>query len=169
MTYGGETDSDSDYSFDDSSYDDNDNELDIIYHNDYDKLKYKIDKKYYIGLSDIKKNLLILANAITPDTFFKYSYQYALRYLYEYSIFKTTNPSIDILQLNIENCTYCVVKKTYWIRIIQRHWKNIYKKKYDMLLQRGNIFSQNEFSINGKYPTNIRNLPSIHGMLSQYS
>ena len=161
----GETDYDSDYSLDDSSYD----ELDLIYRNDYVKLKYKINKKYYIGLSEIKRNLLILANAITPETFFKYSYQDVLRYLYEYSIFETTDPRIDILQLNIVNGTYCVVKKTYWIRIIQRHWKKNYKKKCDMLLQRGSIFSQNEFSINGKYPTKIRNLPSIYGMLSQYS
>jgi len=165
--YEGYTDSDSDY---EENIDDDDSEIDRVYFNDYDDLKYKKDKSYYIGMSDILDNIHILAHAITPFSFFKYSYDFVLQYLYEYSIFRPSRPMVDILKLDIlYDGTYSVIIKTYWIRIIQRHWKKVYKDRFSMLLKRGSVHAQTTFSMEGKYPMHLRRLPDIYGMLSAYS
>jgi len=165
--YEGETDSDSDY---EENADEEVDEIDVVYYNDYDKLKYKKDKSYYIGMSDIIDDRSILSHAITPNSFFKYSYDFVLNYLYMYSIFRPSSPRIDILQLDIlDDGTYSVIIKTYWLRLVQRHWKKICKDRYSMLLGRGGINAQKTFSMEGKYPAHLRRLPSIYGMLTTYS
>lgn len=165
--YEGETDSDSDY---EENSDEELDEIDIVYNNDYDKLKYKKDKSYYIGMSDIIDNTYIFSHAITPNSFFKYSYDFVLEYLYMYSIFRPSRLLIDVFQLDIlTDGTYSVIIKTYWIRIIQRHWKKICKDRYSMLVKRGGINAQKTFSMEGKYPAHLRRLPSIYGMLNAYS
>ena len=79
------------------------------------------------------------------------------------------NHQVQIMQVHIledETCT--VIVKTYWLRIIQRHWKKIYKQRNYMIQQRSlpqNIF-YNE--IHGNYTPTISTLPSLHGMLSDY-
>jgi hypothetical protein len=165
--YEGETDSDSDY---EENSDEEVDEIDVVYYNDYDKLKYKKDKSYYIGMSDIIDDIHILSHAITPNSFFKCSYDFVLNYLYMYSIFRPSSPRIDILQLDIlDDGTYSVIIKTYWLRLVQRHWKKICKDRYSMLLRRGGINAQKTFSMEGKYPAHLRRLPSIYGMLNVYS
>ena len=156
-----DTDSDSD---DDSSFD----EIDEIYEEDYPELKNKMDAKYYIGLSGYNRWRLILSNAITAKSFFKYSYESVMRYLHEYSIFRISNPKIDVLQLFIVKNTFTVVKKTYWIRLIQRHWKKTYKERMNHYLKRGHPNSQRVFSMTGRYPAHLYPLPNIYGMLSIY-
>lgn len=155
------SDSDSD---DDSSFD----EIDEIYAEDYPELKNKTDAKYYIGFAGYNRWRLILSNAITAKSFFKYSYESVMRYLYEYSIFRISNPSVDVLQLFIVENTFTVVKKTYWIRLIQRHWKKTYKERMNHYLKRGHPNSQRVFAMTGRYPAHLYPLPSIHGMLSAY-
>ena len=88
--------------------------------------------------------------------------------MHNYSIIYVNNPKVDIFQLYITHQTYNVVLKTYWIRLIQRHWKNTYRKKMDLLRSCG--YSMNHqylFSINGKYPCS--KLPGLKGMLSHYT
>ena len=57
------------------------------------------------------------------------------------------------------------VKKTIWIRLIQRTWKNVYKKRQAILIKRYNIHSLKHKEINGKWPANCSELPTINGML----
>lgn len=59
------------------------------------------------------------------------------------------------------------VKKTIWIRLIQRTWKNIFKKRQQILKQRYTISSLRYKEINGHWPIHCVNLPSIHGMLNR--
>lgn len=149
---------------DDSSFD----EIDEIYAEDYPELKNKMDTKYYIGFAGYNRWRLILSNAITAKSFFKYSYESVIRYLYEYSIFRISNPNVDVLQLFIVNNTFTVVKKTYWIRLIQRHWKKTYRERMNHYLKRGHPNAQRVFSMTGRYPEHLYPLPSIHGMLLAY-
>lgn len=153
------SDTDSDSSFD---------EIDEIYAEDYPELKNKMDAKYYIGLAGYNRWRLILSNAITAKSFFKYSYESVIRYLYEYSIFRISNPKVDVLQLFIVKDTFTVVKKTYWIRLIQRHWKKTYRERMNHYLKRGHPNAQRVFSMTGRYPEHLYPLPSIYGMLSAY-
>lgn len=57
------------------------------------------------------------------------------------------------------------VKKTIWIKLIQRTWQNIYKKRQAILIKRRNIQSLKHKEINGKWPANCSELPTINGML----
>ena len=161
-----ETDSDSD---NESLYnsDENDDTLDKIYKHDYSFLKYKQNKKYYIGLAAIVDSIYLLAHTVTPKSLFKYSYKDVLMYLHNYSIIYVTRPKIDIFQLYIIENNYNVVIKTHWIRLIQRHWKKVYKNRTDTLRKRalsGNYYPQSVFN---KYSNNV--LPGLRGMLSHYT
>ena len=79
------------------------------------------------------------------------------------------NHQVQIMQVHIlENDTCTVIVKTYWLRLVQRHWKKIYKQRNDIIQQRS--LPQNLFykEIHGEYPPTILKLPSLRGMLSIY-
>ena len=158
------TDSDSD---NESLYssDENDDTLDKIYKHDYSFLKYKQNKKYYIGLAAIVDSIYLLAHTVTPKSLFKYSYKDVLMYLHNYSIIYVTRPKIDIFQLHIIGNNYNVIIKTHWIRLIQRHWKKVYKTRTDTLRKRalsGNYYPQSVFN---KY----NQVHGLRGMMSHYA
>jgi hypothetical protein len=75
----------------------------------------------------------------------------------------------------ITECFYlltgeCIcVKKTIWIRLIQRTWKKIYKLRLETNARR--ILPRNLFyrGITGSWPIECNSLPSIRGMLSALS
>jgi hypothetical protein len=166
MSYYDETDSDSDNEYLYVSHEDDD-KLDQIYKHDYSFLKYKQNKKYYIGLVALIDSVYLLANSVTPKSLFKYSYNDVLLYLHTYSIIYVERPKINIFQLHITDHYYTVVIKTHWIRLIQRHWKKVYKTRTDTLRKRalsGNHYPQSVFN---KYLNN--QLPGLHGMLSHYA
>ena len=107
--------------------------IERIYFHEQDFLdSEKENKHYYIGNNKISDNkqYILYANSVTPNTFFRFNINHIQSYLLDYSIF-VTSPNIDIMQLFIlDDYTYTVVIKTYWLRIIQRHWKkNIFTKK----------------------------------------
>jgi hypothetical protein len=158
-----ETDSDSD---NESLYEsgEDDDELDQIYKCDYSILKYKQNKKYYIGLVALIDSIYLLAHTVTPKSLFKYSHNIILNYLYNYSIIPINSPKIDIFQLHIIDNYYSVVVKTYWIRLIQRHWKKVYDTKLDMLRKRAMSGNHYPDSVFNKY----NQLPGLRGMMSDY-
>lgn len=75
----------------------------------------------------------------------------------------------------ITECIYlptgeCIcVKKTWWIRLIQRTWKKIYKLRQEIIRQR--LHPRNLFyrGITGSWPSECKYSPSIRGMLSALS
>lgn len=158
-----ETDSDSD---NESLYESDDDELDQIYKYDYSILKYKQNKKYYIGLVALIDSVYLLGHIVTPKSLFKYSHNDILNYLYNYSIIQVNSPKIDIFQLHIIDNCYCVVIKTHWIRLIQRHWKKVYNAKLDMLRKRSMSCNHYPNSVFTKYSNN--QLPGLRGMMSHY-
>ena len=161
-----ETDSDSDNESVYNSDQEDDDLLDTIYRHDYSILKYKQNKKYYIGLVALIDSIYLLAHSVTPKSLFEYSYNDILYYLYQYSIIHVKRPKIDIFQLNIANNNYNVVVKTYWIRLIQRHWKKVYKNKVDALRKRVLTCNYYPQSVFNKYSDN--QLPRLAGMLHHY-
>ena len=146
-------------------------ELDEIYDEDVQHAdNEKEDNKYYIGIAKLIRphSYYLLTNSISPKMFFLYSFHLVRNYLMEYSIMETYNPSVDILKLAIINNTYTVIKKTLWIRLIQRHWRKVLLDRMKIRIQRGQIYSQRHFEMTGKYPVELRRLPTLYGMLSQY-
>lgn len=64
----------------------------------------------------------------------------------------------ECIELPTQECI--VIIKTFWLKIIQRVWKNIFKERQKFLLNPSFLF---QCQIGKSY---INNLPSIHGMLS---
>jgi len=58
-----------------------------------------------------------------------------------------------------------VIIKTFWIKIIQRTWKNIYKKRILIINKRKHIHNINYKRLNGIWTKGLNNIPSLKGML----
>jgi len=146
----------------------------------------KEDGQYFIGLficmKDIQlfnsgrileedTNKLFLGIAISAKLFFKYEYKYVQKYLYStirYSphaknyCFKTS-----IMKLNIsQNGLSLVIIKTYWLKLIQRHWKNIIKKRKE-IIEKMNKYKYLQLREIGKHER--YKIPRLKGILSYYS
>jgi hypothetical protein len=77
-----------------------------------------------------------------------------------------------IFQLEIAECIYtrdmyCVsILKTFWIKLIQRRWKKIYKERKLCILKRSNLNALKFREIYGRWPNNCLCYPMLKGMLS---
>jgi hypothetical protein len=126
-------------------------------------------KNEFIGSNCIKKSIIskiqVFDSGISPRTFFQFSYDEIYLYLFYNSLKYCRNYKIDIIQIKIIDNVYTAIPKTFWLKIIQRKWKKIMKKRNNIILGRGTPYIQLYFQTYGKYPLNYRILPSIHGML----
>ena len=165
---------DSEYEYDAYSPE-TENIFDRIYYDDLEFLDTeKEDNHYYIGLYEYIQPELLLGMTVSPNIFYKYPYNDVSRYLRAYSIvrnkFSTKNIQIMKLKIDTHTNTYTVLIKTYWIRLIQRHWKKIYKEHINFIKIRKNISNQRHFELKGRYVSGNNNLPpSLYGMLSIYN
>lgn len=135
-------------------------------------LPYKecIPDHYYIGTYKLlpQQNILFFAKKIHLSTFYKYSHKTICEYLYWYSgIYISENPRLEIMQLKVDpSGIYSCVIKTYWIKIIQRTWKRVFKEEQQKITQiKKNILSilQN-IQRTGKPIFKTK----LHGLLSIY-
>ena len=178
-----DTESDTDNDTTDSEYEydayspDTENIFDMIYYDDSGFLDTdKEDNHYYIGLYEYiyKQYELLLGMTISPNIFYKYQYNNVSRYLRAYSLVrnKYSTKNLQVMQLKIDTHTniYTVIIKTYWIRLIQRHWKKIYKERMNFIKIRKNISNQRHFELNGRYILGNNIKPnSLYGMLGRYN
>ena len=70
---------------------------------------------------------------------------------------------VKIHYLRGDECVAII--KTFWLKIIQRSWKNIYKKRREIIRQRSMLSSLQYRETTGKWPDTCQRLPSITGML----
>jgi hypothetical protein len=128
--------------------------------------------QYLIGMSSYTNNDLgyLLASSVSPKTFFKYPVSRIIQYLCQSSIMYIQKPTIDIIQLNIRNnMYYTTVQKTYWIRLVQRHWKKVFQEKKMKMMKRRTIGSLRHYERYGYFPVECRVIPSLRGMLACYA
>ncbi len=71
---------------------------------------------------------------------------------------------VQCIMLPGEECVAII--KTFWIRWIQRKWKNIYKTRLDIINKRKAPASLIYREYNGNWPLSCSRLPSIQGMLT---
>jgi hypothetical protein len=137
----------------------------------------KYDGQYIIGLTSGSTNTMgggidngIFACGVTPSTFFRYSYVAVLYYLVYSSIFHIAGlKKIDIIKIHItHDHVYLAITKTYWLRIIQRHWKRAFKERKIVITLRSIPRNVLYFQYHGRYPEGINRLPGISGLLSCY-
>jgi hypothetical protein len=61
----------------------------------------------------------------------------------------------------------CIIK-TFWLKLIQRKWKQIYQKRKEIYNNRKLVSSILFREKNGRWPHNCIHIPSLKGMLSNY-
>ena len=158
-----EEDDDEEEEEDPYSYDVNES---YLYYDEEDFIdSEKVHLKYYIGLPGYirKYNEFVLLCGISSRTFYKYDIHNITQYLSDSSVSYVQNPKVQILQLIINtNGVHNVVIKTHWLRLVQRTWKNVLKKRREYIRKIKMVKNLHLREINGKigevYPT-------IHGML----
>jgi hypothetical protein len=96
-----------------------------------------LNNTLYLGLSvyDPIYNVNLLANRISPRTFFRYLYKDTIKYLEDFSIIQdnsTKIKSMDIMLIHVAYNAYTVINKTFWLRLVQRRWRNILKERNRM-------------------------------------
>lgn len=166
-------------------YDDDDDDinddfnLSDIYDEDEDHIdSEKQDNSYYIGLCfrEAKYKEPILLNiSISNKLFFKYQNEIIndfLSYFHTHdNIYNSNQIRIDIMKTNFLKTTpgnftiYAVVLKTFWLRLVQRTWRKVYKQKMQIVKKRRHIFNLRHREIHGKYPNGLNYLPGLHGMM----
>jgi hypothetical protein len=57
------------------------------------------------------------------------------------------------------------VLKTFWIRIIQRKWKKVFKQQQQIIGERCKLQSLQFRQTTGHWPTHCKHLPTLKGML----
>lgn len=146
----------------------------------FNPIIHGIDKNSSFGI----ENNFLVCETFTLEEFYNNSYQYtitALRADYKRisrknsKSLKQAHPTIRNYNKIIENRNFIKLDiivihelpgneyvgyiKTFWIKLIQRRWKKIYKQRQDILKQRMLSKSIREREITGKWPKGLRIWP----------
>jgi len=103
---------------------------------------------------------------VPPVTFLKYNSYMISKYFYWHSSFYIAeNPPIDLIKLYEADepgspfpAVYCVIK-TFWIKIIQRVWRRVFRERMRILRGRSTIASIRYRELNGYFPEEYRVIP----------
>jgi hypothetical protein len=122
---------------DDSDTDENDSIIDEIYYQEEQFLEARpSDKEYVIGMYQNIRNSLLYTIGISVPTFFQRPFDDIIRYMRTYSITRISHPTVHILQVVYKTHYFVnsvwffsmeVLVKTYWLRLIQRHWRSAFR------------------------------------------
>jgi hypothetical protein len=69
------------------------------------------------------------------------------------------------LQIMLETGELVAIIKTIWIRLIQRAWKRVYKRRQEVINGRKQIASLNCVRLTGLWPPMYRFMPTLAGLL----
>lgn len=177
-TYDDEYESDSEFE-NDSCYDECMDILDYEYNHMIERFE---NQAYYIGsyykdttTSYHGSHALVLLLSISTPMFFAHDAKPILYYMKNYNgISPNLRLSIEILKMEcitIVDGTFSytianVIVKTFWIKIIQRKWKSIYKKRMLAIRSRATPYAIRHYQIHGAYPHGLNQLPGICGMMA---
>ena len=156
---------------DDEWQDENDPFENMLYSIHENNIAYldtpKVSDQYCIGMSTRHGRTYLLANSISIEIFLQISYENALQYLYQYSGTYIEFPEIDIIKIKVlSDGRYVGVIKTFWLRCIQRKWKQIIKSRKEIIRKRGMIQSRMTNEMTGRYPYGLNVFPTLRRMLS---
>lgn len=160
----------------DSDYEDQD--ADIIHRMYFHDREFhsleKVNGFYYLGSCHPSGEEWLLNMVISPNLLFSHPYKMICKYLTEYSCPRFQIKGVEIMQLFIVQSPnrywiyYTVVKKTYWIRLVQRHWRKVYSAFKTRIPQLKTPKMQYYRQIRGKYPIGFNSPQLLYGLLSSY-
>ncbi len=133
----------------------------------------KEDNTYYIG--DVYKNRLkqdepiLIHTSISPRFLLKYKFETISFFLenmeYMEQHYNSLYKNIEIFKTAPDYVeTGSIILKTYWLKIIQRVWKKIYKKRIEWQKKSIHPIALRHREINGR--NMYGRAPTIRGMLS---
>ena len=122
------------------------------------EIEDKINLSYFIGTYENVDDInLLFGISVSPRTFFKFEFSDIKTY---FEFINRKKNCVDIMQLVIIDDMYTVLIKTFWLKVIQRKWKKIFKLRKTVLNLRKTVTCQNYFRINGRYPYGATFLPN---------
>lgn len=128
----------------------------------------KNDGEYLIGnyviLNDTEKE--IIGSTISNKAFFSFEYSHVNAYLITGARMYRSKYRSDthIIKTFLNNSNLQPIIKTYWIRLIQRHWKKVFRIKKEIIKKQMML---NSLKIREIKET-PKNIYGIKGMLSIY-
>jgi len=134
----------------------------------------KTHGRYYIGTSLLMHAKYIMDTTISAKSFLCYPITTVAYYLESNSIFpigiwRIANVAsrVQIMKLCINSTTgeYNVVVKTFWLRIVQRTWKRIFRERQDILRKRTHLTNLQHRQVYGRHAYGLHALPGVYGML----
>lgn len=87
-----------------------------------------------------------------------------IRHMLNHNLTRTKFEIAECIYLQSQHCV-CILK-TFWLKLIQRKWKNILRDRKKIITKRYNPNSLKYREINGKWPINCIYYPLLKGMLS---
>lgn len=148
---------------------------------EYD-LQEKEDEQYFIGIyicmkdnqwfhTEEENRKLYLGMTVSAKLFFKYEYKYVQKYLCSAIRYcphaRNYHLKVSIMKLNITDDGLClVIVKTYWLKLIQRHWKTVMKIRNNIIRNKMKYEYLKGREL-GKQ--SIEKIPKLRGMLYLYS
>jgi len=133
------------------------------------------NNQYCVGTYMNINNELILTMRIHISTFYKYSQEVLVPYMFYSSEIPMNQGRLSvrtqILQVIIlSDDTYTVVVKTFWLRIVQRTWRRIFKQRkiYILCLKKLKIRETTQSPLYDKCMTALGGYPGLRGMLVSY-
>ena len=156
---------------------------------------FKENNTYYIGVCyrdtrehHICTTSIIIDMSISSKLFLKYNYDLIYKLLggvnlakdesynelYKYWLYyhKNKELQIQIFKTNYKNLDQHpfnwdlgVIIKTFWLRLVQRTWKRIYKERQNIIKKRMHPNSIYYRSIHGNWPQEVNYIPELRGML----
>jgi len=140
-------------------------------YNEYLHGKEDSDVKYHYLVNQRYKNLNM---DLINDTIEFINMEYQYLHSYYHAIFRNYHNIVlnNFVKPEIVECIYlsshhCIgIIKTFWIKIIQRTWKNIFKKREEINKRKMKISSIRYREIYGKWPQECLEYPPLKGMLS---
>jgi hypothetical protein len=128
--------------------------------------------KYYLGSCKLIRpdNYYLMLSTVSTRTFLRYSVSTIERYLESASLIYVHNPRVDIMKLEVlPDQTYTVLKKTFWIRLVQRRWRSIMRERSRICSKRRTVMARRNFEMMGRWPSGLNVLPGLYGMMGRYS
>jgi hypothetical protein len=131
----------------------------------------KLDGHYYVGKA--RHSLhdgYLLDIAISPRTFFLFNYNHVVDYLNLYSVFYPSHNTniVHIMKLHIVKSKYHVILKTHWVRLVQRHWKKVFRERCLMMARRYSLANLRHRELTGRHLPGCNHFPHLAGMMSVY-
>ncbi len=131
-----------------------------------------VDGRMYIGLPLYAHNNYLVGSTISAKSYFKYNtdivYEFLNKWSYAYSYFNS--PQLMKLQVNyiriggVYTEEYSVLIKTFWLKIVQRRWKKVYRERMSKLITL-KFMRQMGLVNDAQFDKAMYLLPSVKGMM----